>query len=88
MPLSRWLGHALIWSSGGFPDLEAKGCARSSNRQEYAFLLQTKEQSITVAYTMLLPDRGRAEAWCFQTQDQKQVLQFPCTIRSTYHGNH
>ena len=49
---------------------------------------QTKEQSITVAYTLLLPDRGRAEAWCFQTQDQKQVLQFPCTIRSTYHAVH
>lgn len=37
MALSRWLGHALIWSFGGFPEPEAKGCTGSSDRQEYAF---------------------------------------------------
>ena len=27
MALSGWLGHALVWSSGGFPELEAEGNA-------------------------------------------------------------
>jgi len=69
MALSSWLGHALIGSFRGFPELAAEGHARKLSRQEYVLLVQTVEQSMIVTYTLLLPDERRAEAWCFQTQD-------------------